>query len=109
MSRCAGFGLILVVALVIGGCSGSKPEPPQTPAQKPQTPAAGPVVDNEAPPAGTKTPAAADFPSKPGAPATDVTEAKPTVLGAIRRAVAGALGASEEEQPSEAPGDRPPQ
>jgi len=97
MRRYVGFGIVLIAALAIGGCSNAEPETP-------------PLAD-QAPPANTPEPAAADEPSGAEAPIADTQSAErsPTVLGAIGRAVAGAVGVSENEEPSEAPAYRPPQ
>ncbi len=126
MSRCAELGWIVVAALVVGGCSAPEPEPPLPPVQKPQTDAVDPTFDNETPPvdagnrsqnneAGlpssegnlggdrsgvdSKTPATEDAPAGPGTPQAEVPEKEPTVLGAIGRAVAGAMGVGGDESP----------
>ncbi len=101
MSRYARLGLGLIAALAIGGCSNSEPDAPQptapTSAETPSTPAREPAAANE--------PAGADAPIAENQPA----EGSPTVLGAIGRAVAGAVGVSENDGPGEAPAYRPPQ
>ena len=106
MRRTAGLGLILVAALMIGGCGEREPEAPATPAPA-ETPA-------EAAPADTVQADTAESASPDEAePQAQVNESqptgeKPTVLGAIGRAVAGALGAPDEkEERSEAPAYRP--
>ncbi len=125
MSRRAELGWIVVAALVVGGCSDPEPEPPLPPVQRPQTNAVDPAVDNATPPAETgnrpqnneaglpptegnlggdrsgadsKTPATEDAPAGPDTPQAEVEE-KPTVLGAIGRAVAGAMGVGGDESP----------
>jgi PBP1b-binding outer membrane lipoprotein LpoB len=109
MSRCVGFGLALIATLLIGGCSDTKPDAPQA---SPPISADTSAVDS----ADVETPAAVPAEgSAPGDPAMDPSatetpakETKPTVLSAIGKAVAGALGASD-DGPSEAPAYEPPE
>ncbi len=112
MSRYAGFGLILIAALVIGGCSNSEPEAPRPAAPTLTDAPSATAMAEKTPPADTPDPMATgelpgtDSPIAPSQPA----ERSPTVLGAIGRAVAGAVGASDDdEEPSEAPAYRPAQ
>lgn len=107
MSRYAGFGLVLIAALVTGGCRNSETETPQ-----PTTaPAPADTLPDQAPAANTSETAVPGEPSDGEIPIakTPPGQTKPTVLGAIGRAVAGALTASDDNGPSEAPAYRPRQ
>ncbi len=104
MSRYVGYGLVLIATLVIGGCSDSDPKTTQpSPPASVDTPAIEPGAD-EAPSA---VPAEESVPESPAAE-TPSEETKPTVLSAIGKAVAGAVGASD-NGPSEAPAYEPPE
>ena len=108
MSRYLGFGLALITALLVGGCSDSEPDAPKpSPPVSVDTLAVEPAADEtpSAVPAEEPTPesAATDSPAAK-APAE---ETKPTVLSAIGKAVAGAVGASD-KGPSEAPAYQSP-
>lgn len=109
MSRYLGFGLALITVLLLGGCSDSEPDAPQpSPPASVDTPAVEPAADDtpSAVPAEEATPESAAMDS-PAAEAP-AEETKPTVLGAIGKAVAGAVGASG-NGPSEAPAYQPPE
>jgi hypothetical protein len=96
MRRYAGLGLILIAALMIGGCGESEPETPSTPAP----------VDNTLPQAEATEPAQFGEPPEPEAQAdgSEAAAEKPTVLGAIGRAVAETLaGSGAQDEASEAP------
>ncbi len=108
-------GLVVIAALMIGGCSSPEPEP-SPPAAQPASPAkVSPETEPAAPPADQLTPEkvpetpAADSPSAAGAaaPETPAAETKPSALGAIGRAVRSSLGATKDDEPSDAPAYRP--
>ncbi len=125
MSRYAGFGLVLIVALMIAGCSDPEPEAAQpTPPTQSETPAVDspaqpmpltqsetPTVDSPAKQTPSASASVATMDELPDAETsladTPAEEAKPTVLGAIGRAVVGALGTSGKDEPSEAPAYQP--
>lgn len=104
MSRCVGFGLALIATLLIGGCSDSEPDAPQASPPVSADTSAVDSADAEAPAAVS---AEGSAPESPAAE-TPSEETKPTVLSAIGKAVAGALGASD-DGPSEAPAYEPPE
>lgn len=108
MSRYAGFGLALIATLLIGGCSDSKPKATQpSPPASGDTPAVEPAAQETSPTSPAEEPMPAPSAMEPPAADTPSEERKPTVLSAIGKAVAGALGASG-NGPSEAPAYQPP-
>ena len=119
MSRYAGLGLALMATWLIVGCSDSEPEAPQsTPPATVDAPAAEQVTEEAVEEVAQTEPAEsapAEEPAPeppvmlpPAAEASTDEESKPTVLGAVGKAVAGALGVSE-EGPSEAPAYKAPE
>ena len=118
MSRYAGLGLALFACMLIGGCSDSEPAAsPSAPSTSVDTPS----VDSTGEEAVAAVPAEAATQEAPAvkeepvseppameapAAATPVEETKPTVLSAIGKAMAGALGTSD-DGPSEAPAYKP--
>jgi PBP1b-binding outer membrane lipoprotein LpoB len=105
MSRCVGFGLALIATLLISGCNDTKPDAPQASPPISADTSAVDSADAEAPAA---VPAEGSAPGDPSVAEAPAEETKPTVLGAIGKAVAGALGASD-DGPSEAPAYEPPE
>lgn len=123
--RLFGTGLLLAASLLTFGCGGSKTgdapaAPPRGPA--PAAPAAAlPAAAPEVSPQSPEKPAAPEvspqLPEKPPAPPAAVESKEPAggtspgqskVLGAIGRAVRGAIGKPAEETPAEAPKYNPP-
>lgn len=127
--RLFGTGLLLAASLLTFGCGGSKTgdapaAPPRGPA--PAAPAAAlPAAEPEISPQSPEKPAAPaaapeispQLPEKPPAPPAAVESKEPAggtspgqskVLGAIGRAVRGAIGKPAEETPAEAPKYNPP-
>ncbi|MDI9446674.1 MAG: hypothetical protein QM844_21135 [Planctomycetota bacterium] len=109
--RLFGTGLWLAAALLTFGCGGSKPgDAPATPPRGPATAAPAGAMPAVEPESSLENPPAAVAESK--GPAGGTRPSRSNVLGAIGRAVRGAIGkpadaAPTDEAPAEAPKYRP--
>lgn len=115
MMRDAGFGVLVIAAVVFAGCGKSDTETPKAGPPVADSPAPTTEPSDEAPEATPapepSEPAAMDEASEADAPAAHEEAAPPTALGAIGKAVANTMGVGnkevEEDMPSEAPAYQP--